>query len=45
MTIDEMKDPEIFGVRGAESPTDVGRMKLKQSILDEPTMVLIFDDI
>ena len=34
-----MKDPEGFGVRVAEDPQDPGRVKLKQSILEEPTVV------
>ena len=36
-----MKDPDVFGVRAAEDPKDPGRLKLKKSILDEPTVVYI----
>ena len=34
-----MKDPDVFGVRAAEDPKYPGRLKLKKSILDEPTVV------
>ena len=37
-----MKDPDIFGVRGAENRKDSEYIKLKQSILDEPTVVIVF---
>ena len=39
MDIDEMKDPEIFRVRGPEDPSDIHYQNLKRSILEEPTVV------
>jgi len=40
--ISEMKDPDVFGVRAPEDPQDPGRLKLKKSILEEPTVVCVY---